>query len=157
MWKSNEIVKEKVQQLAKWMAASSHTVILTGAGISTVSVVTDFRGPKGIWTLEQKRKASDRKRKRDENSNNGTISSPPPTSRIQFKDARPSLTHRVITKLVQDNRVRYYCITQNVDGLLHAKAGLSRKDHAVLHGCVSLRNNMKDARLSIFERQILGE
>jgi NAD-dependent SIR2 family protein deacetylase len=55
-------------------------------------------------------------------------------SAIEFRDAQPTLTHRAITQLVQDGIVSFV-ITQNVDGL-HRRAGLSRDQHAVVHGCI---------------------
>src|ERR671921_1427328 len=39
-----------VRKIARWIAASEHTVALTGAGISTDSCIPDFRGPEGMWT-----------------------------------------------------------------------------------------------------------
>lgn len=53
---------------------------------------------------------------------------------MDFSAAKPTLTHKAITKLVEMGHVQF-CITQNVDGL-HRRSGLSRAKHAVLHGCV---------------------
>jgi mono-ADP-ribosyltransferase sirtuin 6 len=107
--------------------ASQHTVILTGAGISTSAGISDFRGPTGIWTLEEEKSGKKKKkRKRDD-----TATAAP--AKMDFSKAKPTVTHRAITKLVSARRVDYV-ITQNVDGL-HRRSGLSREDHAVLHGC----------------------
>ena len=51
-----------------------------------------------------------------------------------FTRAKPTLTHRAITKLTVDGKLNY-CITQNVDGL-HRRSGLSRNYHSTVHGCV---------------------
>lgn len=114
-------LEKKLQKLAELVEASQHTVILTGAGISTSAGIPDFRGPNGIWTLEQQQSKKTNKRKR-------------PAVEVDFSVARPTRTHRAIYALTSLGKVQY-CITQNVDGL-HRRSGLSRDHHSVLHGCV---------------------
>ena len=107
----------KLRTLTQLIRESRHTVVLTGAGVSTSAGIPDFRGPHGIWTQE---KQPTRKRQEPEADD--------------FAKARPTVTHRAIVKLIQLGKI-HYCITQNVDGL-HRRSGLSRNHHAVLHGCV---------------------
>ncbi|CAB9509892.1 protein deacetylase sirtuin-6 [Seminavis robusta] len=57
-----------------------------------------------------------------------------PSELENFADAQPTICHRAITKLVQEQLI-HYVITQNVDGL-HRRSGLSRNHHACVHGCV---------------------
>ena len=66
--------------------------------------IPDFRGPKGVWTLEKQ----GRKVETD----------------VTFEDARPTLAHMALLGLVRAGVVKYV-ISQNVDGL-HLKSGLPR-------------------------------
>lgn len=144
-------LSRKVKQLARLLENSTRVVVLTGAGISTSCGIPDFRGPNGIWTIEQKEQNAAKKRKHSRNDASNalvsTISSKPSLSSsneskkrprqplvMDFSQAKPSLTHRIITKLTITGHIRF-CITQNVDGL-HRRSGLTREKHAVLHGCV---------------------
>jgi mono-ADP-ribosyltransferase sirtuin 6 len=116
-------LKLKLDKLVTLVAKSRHLVVLTGAGISTSAGIPDFRGPKGVWTLEQEAKKATkhvRKRKRDA------------VVMMDFSAAKPTLTHRAIAKLASLGIVKF-CVTQNVDGL-HRRSGLSRDHHAILHG-----------------------
>ena len=66
--------------------------------------IPDFRGPKGVWTLEMKGQRSE--------------------TDIKFEDALPTATHLALVSLVEKGFVRYV-VSQNVDGL-HLKSGLPR-------------------------------
>jgi NAD+-dependent protein deacetylase sirtuin 6 len=133
----------KMQQLFQLIQQSSYIVILTGAGISTAAGIPDFRGPSGIWTLEQQKERSNRgsskKRRRNESGNSATRDIKTEEivnggkSEMNFAAAKPTLTHIIITSLATRDVVKFV-ITQNVDGL-HRRSGLSRAKHSVLHGC----------------------
>ncbi|XP_014244422.1 NAD-dependent protein deacetylase Sirt6 [Cimex lectularius] len=109
---TEDVVAEKVKELASWIENAKHVVVHTGAGISTSAGIPDFRGPNGVWTLEEKGEK--------------------PTLNISFDDAVPTKTHMALLKLFQEGKI-HYIISQNIDGL-HLKSGLSRKYLAELHG-----------------------
>jgi NAD-dependent deacetylase len=46
-----------IKRAAKDLAESKYAISLTGAGMSTESGIPDFRGPKGIWTLNKEAEA----------------------------------------------------------------------------------------------------
>lgn len=149
----------KVKKLVTLLMESRHTTVLTGAGISTTAGIPDFRGPRGIWTLEQKKRQNAKQKKResaaspegasmkkrrlcDATSNckitvktDGIKCNEGP-SYASFEHAKPTLTHRAITYLALPSvGIVQYCITQNVDGL-HMRSGLPRDRHCFLHGCI---------------------
>ncbi|VVC24416.1 Sirtuin family,Sirtuin family, catalytic core domain,DHS-like NAD/FAD-binding domain [Cinara cedri] len=105
-------LNEKISLLADWIKTSKHTVFHTGAGISTSAGIPDFRGPKGVWTLEKQGKK--------------------PEINLDFNDAMPTLTHMAIKSLIKKGYVKYV-VSQNIDGL-HLKSGLLREHISEVHG-----------------------
>ncbi|OWK51228.1 NAD-dependent protein deacetylase sirtuin-6 [Lonchura striata] len=91
-----EELERKVQELAELIRSSSHVVFHTGAGISTASGIPDFRGPNGVWTMEEKGLS--------------------PKFDTTFENARPSKTHMALLGL-QRVGILKFLVSQNVDGL----------------------------------------
>lgn len=54
----NEDPDKIIDTPAEWLYESRYPVVFTGAGISTESGLTDFRGPDGLWTRRDKGLAS---------------------------------------------------------------------------------------------------
>lgn len=106
-------MERKCAELVDWiLAARGRVVVHTGAGISTSAGIPDFRGPKGVWTLE--------------------IKGEKPKTNVSFEEAIPTKTHMALKLLCEQGFVRFV-ISQNIDGL-HLKSGLSRTNLAELHG-----------------------
>ncbi|KAJ7523565.1 hypothetical protein O6H91_18G054200 [Diphasiastrum complanatum] len=106
-------LQSKVEKLAELIRESRHMVVFTGAGISTSCGIPDFRGPKGIWTLQHEGR-------------------PMPKAETPFHQARPSLTHMALVELVRAKLLKFI-ISQNIDGL-HLRSGVPRAQLAELHG-----------------------
>ncbi|XP_016951361.1 NAD-dependent protein deacetylase Sirt6 [Drosophila biarmipes] len=121
---SDEDVTKKCQELADLIKKSGHVVLHTGAGISTSAGIPDFRGPKGVWTLEEKGEK--------------------PDFNVSFDEARPTKTHMAIIALIESGYVQYV-ISQNIDGL-HLKSGLERKYLSELHGNIYIEQCKKCRR-----------
>ena len=101
-----------MKKLKNWVQQSKHTVIYTGAGVSTSAGIPDFRGPKGVWTLEKKGLK--------------------PDMNVSWDDAKPTKTHMAISKLIEKDMAKFV-ISQNIDGL-HLRSGIPRIHLAELHG-----------------------
>ncbi|KAJ1457053.1 DHS-like NAD/FAD-binding domain-containing protein [Pelagophyceae sp. CCMP2097] len=117
--------EDQVARLAQLMKDASHTVFVTGAGISTNSGIPDYRGPDGIWTNAAKERAL------------GADEHPWSTDLCRTHTlAKPTLTHRAVAALareVEGRRFVQHVITQNEDGL-HRRSGLEADKLSELHG-----------------------
>lgn len=114
-----------------WVATAERIVVMTGAGISTDSGIPDFRGPKGVWTLNPKaEKMSDIR----------YYVSDPEVRRLSWQSrlahpawtAAPNAGHRALVEL-ESRGTLHALITQNIDGL-HQRAGVSEKRVIEVHG-----------------------
>ena len=115
--------------LASWLKQSQHTVILTGAGMSTESGLPDFRSKSGWW----------------KNTDPATVASVEAleanyalfhefykTRMENLRDCQPHEGHFILAGWEQKGWV-HAVATQNVDGF-HQKAG-SQRVHE-LHGTI---------------------
>ncbi|THG05629.1 hypothetical protein TEA_000814 [Camellia sinensis var. sinensis] len=102
-----------IEKLAIMIEKSKHLVVFTGAGISTSCGIPDFRGPKGIWTLQREGKSL-------------------PETPLPFHRAMPSMTHMALVELERVGILKFV-ISQNIDGL-HLRSGIPREKLSELHG-----------------------
>jgi NAD-dependent deacetylase len=115
---------ELIKRAAKDLLNSNYAIALTGAGISTESGIPDFRGPKGIWTLDPdaERRAQQTYYKFLANPKEYweerlSISSP----LGDLAKAQPNPGHYALAELEKMGIIKCV-ITQNIDNL-HQKAG----------------------------------
>ena len=100
------------------LASARHAVVFTGAGVSTLSGIPDFRGPNGIYRRMDADRIFDVEYFRRD-----------PAFYYRHardfiypeRDAEPSLVHRECARLEQRGIV-HAVITQNID-MLHQRAG----------------------------------
>lgn len=124
---------EKINCLAGLIKKSSHTLALTGAGISTESGIPDFRSPgTGLWTkFDPIKVATVSALKRDPaafyeiNLERWT----------RFTGVEPNAAHYALARLEREGLLNGV-ITQNIDGL-HSKAGTKQlwEVHGHLRTC----------------------
>lgn len=121
-------MEDLIARAANDLLSSRYAIALTGAGISTESGISDFRGPKGIWTTdkEAERKAYERYELflRDPKSYWEEVLGLDGTHGAFYNDikkANPNSGHHALAKL-EDWGLLKCVVTQNIDGL-HCKAG----------------------------------
>ena len=120
---------EKVQTLARFLAAAKRCVAFTGAGISTESGIPDFRGKDGYWTKHQPimfdRFVADPAMRREAWKRKFSMDN-------VFKAAVPNAGHKALATLHAQG-ILSHVITQNIDNL-HQDSGLPADNIIELHG-----------------------
>jgi NAD-dependent deacetylase len=137
---------------------AARVVVLTGAGISTDSGIPDFRGPRGVWTLNPKAERM---------SDIRHYVADPEVRRLAWQSrlahpawsAEPNAGHRALVALEQLGKLRAL-ITQNIDGL-HQRAGSSPalviEVHGTIHRAVCLECAARVPMPAVLERVRAGE
>ena len=122
-----------LQHAQRLVERSARIVVLTGAGISTDSGIPDFRGPKGVWTLNPKAERM---------SDIRFYVSDPEVRCLAWQSrlahpawtAAPNSGHRALVDLERSGRL-HALLTQNIDGL-HQRAG-NHPDRVIeVHGTI---------------------
>ncbi len=138
--------KNNIEQLWELMSNAKHCVVLTGAGISTLSGIPDFRGVGGLYN----RKDIDASRLFDVHAFRADPSYYYKHSHdfLYATAAIPNIVHEVLAKL-EDKGIVKAVITQNVD-ILHQKAG--SKEVFELHGSPMIHTCLACAKEYEFEQ-----
>ncbi|CAN5841144.1 NAD-dependent protein deacetylase [soil metagenome] len=145
--------------LARQLVAHARRVVaLTGAGISTDSGIPDFRGPRGVWTLNPKAERM---------SDIRHYLSDPEVRRLSWQSrlahtawtAQPTAGHYALVELERRSKL-HALITQNIDGL-HQRAGhaVDRviEVHGTLHHAVCLGCSRRLPMPAVLARVRAGE
>lgn len=134
------MMSDLIEIAADDLRNSLHTVVLTGAGMSTESGLRDFRGPKGLWTTNKEAEAKAYERYdlflRDPRAYWEEMLGKKDTHGAFYHDLRkaePNAGHYALADLEEAGVVKCV-VTQNIDGL-HPKAG--SKNVIEFHGSVN--------------------
>lgn len=121
--------KNLIEKAARSLVGAAHAVALTGAGISTESGISDFRGPSGLWTKHPEAE-------RQAYLNYEQFLKDPKKYWIEMLsyargpglgnlwEAQPNSAHLALAELEKVGILKCV-ITQNIDAL-HEKAGSQR-------------------------------
>jgi NAD-dependent deacetylase len=133
-------MEDLIERAASDLAESKHAIALTGAGISTESGIPDFRGPKGIWTLNKEAEAKAYARYELFLNNPRAyweeivgLRETYGKFHEQARGAEPNSGHYALAEL-EALGILKCVVTQNIDGL-HKKAG--SKKVLEYHGSVN--------------------
>lgn len=152
------MLQDDLRTAASLVSPARRIVALTGAGISTESGIPDFRGPKGVWTLNPKaEKLSDIR----------YYMADPEVRRLAWQErlahpawtAKPNAGHMALVEMEKNGRL-HALITQNIDGL-HQRAGNSSQKVIEVHGTVHevrcMNCNWRGPMQATLERVRAGE
>ena len=153
---------ELIKRAAKDLLNSNYAIALTGAGISTESGIPDFRGPKGIWTLdpEAERRAYQTYYKFLANPKEyweERLSTPSLLG--DLAKAQPNSGHYALAELEKMGIIKCV-ITQNIDNL-HQKAGsinvIEYHGNAFKLRCLNCGNRFDSSEFDLHRLRVEGK
>jgi NAD-dependent deacetylase len=137
--------KTDVSKLFERISAARHFVALTGAGVSTLSGIRDFRGKNGLYNDLDAEKIFDINYFRRDPSFYYKASA---DFIYNVHEHSPSIVHTTLARLEQKGYLKSL-ITQNID-LLHQKGGSRRVIE--IHGSPSVHYCLSCSNLSLVEK-----
>ncbi len=129
---------DDIRKLVDLITTSSHCVAFTGAGVSTLSGIQDFRGKNGLYKTMNADNMFDIDRFKQDPSEYYRLAK---DFIYGLDDKKPSTVHRVLA-LLEKKGYLDAIITQNVD-LLHQKAGSTKV--LEIHGTPAIHRCMNCA------------
>lgn len=146
---------EKIEELWQLIRQSRYSVALTGAGVSTLSGIPDFRSETGLWQKYDPYKIFDVRVYRSEPHHFWTFAF---DHIYDFFEKQPNVVHRVLARLEEQGWLKGV-ITQNID-LLHQKAGskvvIEVHGSPVRHYCLDcgIEMELEDVKKVVARREI---
>ncbi len=144
--------------VASMIGSARHVTVLTGAGVSTASGISDFRGPDGVWTKDP---SAERLSHIDSYLRDADVRREAWRRRIEVARTMsgPNSAHRALVELERQGRL-HMLITQNVDGL-HRDAGTSSQRLIEIHGTardvICLGCGKRDDAEIVYDRIAAGD
>ncbi len=126
-----EELARSLESARRVLVGSERIAVLTGAGISTDAGIPDFRGPRGLWTLNP---AAERASRIETYLSDSEARRASWRTRLDRRllEARPTAGHDALVDLEAQGRLEHL-VTQNIDGL-HQRAGTSAGRLTEVHG-----------------------
>lgn len=118
-------------QVKTWIDEAERIVVLTGAGISTDSGISDFRGPQGLWTKDP---SAEKRSQISYWMSDPEVRKAGWRNRLEspLRHAGPNAGHTALVELERRGKL-LAIVTQNVDGL-HQAAGSDPDRVIEVHG-----------------------
>ncbi|MCF7940524.1 MAG: NAD-dependent deacetylase [Spirochaetia bacterium] len=145
----------RLVELGEHMIGSSYLTVFTGAGVSTLSGLPDFRGAGGLYSSPESQRIFDYE----------VFLQQPEYFYTQVRellyseqDIRPSIVHTVLAEL-EDMGIVRSIITQNID-MLHERAGSRHvcaiHGSALQHHCISCgaQQTIDEVRPAVLRGQV---